>query len=211
MKYIKIFFLLSTLVLFVSCGENTKNPVTPDIASVKIVDTSNTSGFIYATDPASKLNATVTYTDGTSSDASDFVTWNNTDFSLLTMYRGEYAAIANGGKATISIEYADFRDSFDVKVYALKAGTLSIVSSSDINATGTYIIEAKGDFTDLDTNTTVDTNRTIVKNIIWSATNDAVVTIVDDTKTELTIINTGETNVTATVFDINITNTYTIN
>ena len=211
MHFIKTLpFILITL-LFIGCGENTKNPVTSDILSITIDDNSTTSGFIYATDTSKTLKATVHYQDGTSLDASDYVTWKNSDFSVLSMYRGEYSAVANGGKSTISIEYGNFYDSLDIEVYALKSNSLAIFTTSDINTTGTFSIEAKGDFIDIDTNATVDTNRTILNNILWSTTNDAVITIDDNNLVEVEIINTGETNITASVFDYNVTKTFIIN
>ncbi len=211
MHFIKTLpFILITL-LFIGCGENTKNPVTSDILSITIDDNSTASGFIYATDTSKTLKATVHYQDGTSLDASDYVTWKNSDFDVLSMYRGEYSAVANGGKSTISIEYGKFNDSLDIEVYALKSNSLAIFTTNDINTTGTFSIEAKGDFIDIDTNATVDTNRTILNNILWSTTNDAVITIDDNNLVEVEIINTGETNITASVFDYNVTKTFIIN
>ncbi len=200
-----------TTLLFIGCGENTKNPVTSDILSITIDDNSTTSGFIYATDTSKILKATVHYQDGTSLDASDYVTWKNSDFSVLSMYRGEYSAVANGGKSTISIEYGKFNDSLDIEVYALKSNSLAIFATNDINTTGTFSIEAKGDFIDIDTNATVDSNKTILNNILWSTTNDAVITIDDNNLVEVEIIKTGETNITASVFDYNVTKTFIIN
>lgn len=200
-----------TTLLFIGCGENTKNPVTSDILSITIDDNSTTSGFIYATDTSKILKATVHYQDGTSLDASDYVTWKNSDFSVLSMYRGEYSALANGGKSTISIEYGKFNDSLDIEVYALKSNSLAIFATNDINTTGTFSIEAKGDFIDIDTNATVDSNKTILNNILWSTTNDAVITIDDNNLVEVEIIKTGETNITASVFDYNVTKTFIIN
>ena len=211
MHFIKTVSFMLTTLLFIGCGENTKNPVTSDILSITIDDNSTTSGFIYATDTSKILKATVHYQDGTSLDASDYVTWKNSDFSVLSMYRGEYSALANGGKSTISIEYGKFNDSLDIEVYALKSNSLAIFATNDINTTGTFSIEAKGDFIDIDTNATVDSNRTILNNILWSTTNDAVITIDDNNLVQVEIIKTGETNITASVFDYNVTKTFIIN
>ena len=211
MHLIKTVSFMLTTLLFIGCGENTKNPVTSDILSITIDDNSTTSGFIYATDTSKILKATVHYQDGTSLDASDYVTWKNSDFSVLSMYRGEYSAVANGGKSTISIEYGKFNDSLDIEVYALKSNSLAIFATNDINTTGTFSIEAKGDFIDIDTNATVDSNKTILNNILWSTTNDAVITIDDNNLVEVEIIKTGETNITASVFDYNVTKTFIIN
>ena len=211
MHFIKTVSFILTTLLFIGCGENTKNPVTSDILSITIDDNSTTSGFIYATDTSKILKATVHYQDGTSLDASDYVTWKNSDFSVLSMYRGEYSAVANGGKSTVSIEYGKFNDSLDIEVYALKSNSLAIFATNNINTTGTFSIEAKGDFIDIDTNATVDSNKTILNNILWSTTNDAVITIDDNNLVQIEIIKTGETNITASVFDYNVTKTYIIN
>ncbi len=204
--------LLMTFISFgfVACGENTENPVTSDIASIQLYDI-NTNGIIYPTDASKYLGATVTYTDGTSMDATDYVTWKNSNYDAVSITYGEvWGGPGNGGESNISIEYGDYNDSYRLKVYSLIEDSL-IISSADINHTGIYPLEAQGSFIDLDTNATVDTNRTIVKNIYWSTTNDAIITINDDESVEVEIVNTGETNITATVFDFNVTKTYNIN
>ena len=206
MKYIKTIFLLLSTFLFISCGENTKNQITPDIISINIDDANTTT---YSTDAVINLNATVTYDDQTSLDTTDFVNWSSSNDSI-NIINGQYYAISNGGESNISINYEHFSDSVSVKVYGLKEGTL-VISSADINTTGVHTLEAQGEFIDIDTNTTMDTNRTIIKNIVWSVDedSDAVITIEDDIVT--IEINAGDTNVTATVFDMNVTKTYFIN
>jgi len=204
MTFIKTSFLLLSILLFISCGENTQSQVTSDILSIKIDDANTTT---YSTDPIITLSATVTYNDQTTADATDSVHWSTSDEDILSVYGEQYYAIGNGGESNISISYEQFSDSISVKVYGLKEDTL-LISSADINTTGLHTLEAQGEFIDIDTNTTMDINRTIIKNIIWTADNDAIITIEDDIAT--IDIYAGETNVTATVFDMNVTKTYFI-
>ena len=205
MQFIKTSFLLLSTLLFISCGENTQVQITPDIVSIKINETNAT---IYSTDDIATLSATVTYEDQTNADATNSVNWISSDYDLISIVNGEYYATLNGGESNISINYEQYNDSLSMQVYGLKEGTL-FISCADINTTGTHALEAKGEFINIDTNTTMDINRTIVKNIIWTADNDAILTIEDDIVT--IDINAGDTNVTATVFDMNVTKTYTIN
>ena len=202
--------ILAISIGFIACGENTDNPSTPDIASISIFDI-NTNGIIYPTDASKHLGATVTYTDGSSMVATDNVTWKNSNYDAVSMTYGEvWGGPGNGGESNITIEYGEYSDFYTLRVYSLQENTL-IISSADINTTGTYNLEAKGTFIDPQSNVIVDTNRTIVKNIYWSTTNDAIITINDDDSVEVEIVNTGETNITATVFDYNVTKTYIIN
>ena len=202
MKIIQTSFLIIATLIFSACGENTKTPITKDISSIDINETTKT---VNSTDKIVLLGANANYDDGSSAEVTNFVTWNNSDYSLLSMYNGAILPISNGGDANITIEYGKFNDSIKIKVLALKQNTLSIFPiSSDINSTGSYEFVAKGDFIDLDTNLTIESNVTIVKNIIWTTTNGAIVTITDDIAQIQ--LQAGDTNVTATVFkDVNLT------
>lgn len=202
MKYIKTFFLLLSTFLFISCGENTKNKIIPDIISIQIDNSTNN---IYATDTTVDFTASVTYDDNTTANITSIVKWSTSNKDLITISSGKYSVNENGGESNISIEYEGFSDSVSIKIYGLKSGSL-FIDSADINYTGTYLLTAKGEFIDIDTNETKDINRSISKNIIWSATNSAVISDINT----IDII-TGDTNVTASVFDINTTKTYTIN
>jgi hypothetical protein len=189
MKFWTSSFLLLLSTFLISCGDNTTTPIISDIKSIKI---DNSDMNIYSTDVA-KVSATVSYIDGSSADATLDVKWGS-DIEVL-MYNNKmiWGGTKNGGQSSLTISHADFNDTISVNVYSL---TSFDISSDNITTTGEHILEAKGSFENN------ETNRTIVKNIIWSADNSAVITIENDIVT--ININSGDTNVTATVFgDIN--------
>lgn len=201
MKFLQTPFLLLILLIFSSCGENTQTPITSDITSIEIEDL-NVS--IYSTDIVDPFNAIVNYEDGTSADITTAVDWSSSDTNVLSIYYGQITTLSNGGESNISISYETYNDLINLNIYGLKDGTLFI--SSDITTTGIHELNAQGDFINIDTNITMDTNRTIEKNIIWTANNNAIITIENDIAN--IDIQAGDTNVTASVFDINITKTY---
>lgn len=211
MKYIKTPLILLSTLTFISCGENTQTQVTPEIKSIDIVD-DGTALSIYATDVITKVYATVTYTDNTTKDATNSVKWASKDYLTLSVLSGEiWGGDGNGGNSSVTIDYETYSDSRDITVYALKENSLTILPIDNI-ATGIYQLNAHGDFINLDTNVTMDNNRTIVKNITWTVTNDALITLNEDDSNivEVEFVNTGETNITASVFDFNTTVTYDI-
>lgn len=207
----KISFFILTAMLFVGCGDNTETKITPDIASIKINETNIT---INSTDNLLQLTATVRYEDNSTSQATHELIWENTDYTVLSMYAGQIQAVANGGESNVSAVYGELIDTVNIKVNTLESGSLSMAPLvSEINSTGTYDFLAKGDFMDVDTNSTVESNVTIERNIIWSATNGGIITYTDN-NVSIQLLS-GETNVTAIVFanttyDMNITKTYNI-
>ncbi|MCW8838136.1 MAG: hypothetical protein OQJ77_02320 [Thiovulaceae bacterium] len=198
-----LFILL--VMIFTACGENTKAPVIADIASIQI-DDNNLS--IYSTDEAQTLTASVTYTDSTTAQINDADIWNNSDYDVLYMYNGSVSAASNGGSSTVGISYGRFSDEINVSVIKL---TDFNISSDDINATGDYILEATGTFED-------NTSKVIKTNLVWTADNGAVISVDENYVATITILS-GDTNVTATLFEETntsaplapITKTYTVN
>ena len=182
-------FIILLSTFFISCGDNTTTPIISDIKSIKI---DNSDMNIYSTD-TTEISATVKYIDGTSADATLDVTWNSDIDVIVYSNRKIWGGFENGGESNLTMSYADFNETILVNVYAL---TSFHISSDDITTTGEHILEAKGSFENN------ETNRTIIKNIVWSADNSAVITINDDIVT--IDIGSGDTNVTATMFgDIN--------
>jgi len=198
-----LFILL--VMIFTACVENTKAPVIADIASIQI-DDNNLS--IYSTDEAQTLTASVTYTDSTTAQINDADIWNNSDYDVLYMYNGSVSAASNGGSSTVGISYGRFSDEINVSVIKL---TDFNISSDDINATGDYILEATGTFED-------NTSKVIKTNLVWTADNGAVISVDENYVATITILS-GDTNVTATLFEETntsaplapITKTYTVN
>lgn len=203
MTFTKIFFYISVALFFNACGENTNSPVEADIVSIQIDD--NVS-IVRSTDLL-ELTATATYSDASTQDVTDYVTWYSSDYSKALVYGASVIPLINGGEVNVSIEYGDFTDSALVKFKALDT-TSVFISSADISTTGDHQIEAKGNYINIDTNTTDEFNITIAKNITWDVNNSAVLTRVDDNYT--VEILSGTTALTARVFDVNVTKVYTI-
>ena len=197
MKIIKNTFLPLLALLLISCGDNTETPIISEVTSIEI-DKSSVS--IHSTDSDVTLNAMVNYSDGSSADASNGVTWGNTDYSVLNMLEGKVSAYLNGGEANVTIGYGDFSDSIKVEIIEL---TDVMISSDPITTTGLHTIEAKGNFKN------GDTNITLVNNVKWYGDNDAVLSV-DENKIWTIEVNSGDTNLTLSVFDINETIIYSI-
>jgi hypothetical protein len=194
LKYIKHFILGVTASFFVGCGgDNTTTLLTPDITAIAI-DESNIA--VYSTDTYTSLHATATYTDGSTQDVSSYLIWSETNSSLVHMSVNTIEIEGNGGDTNVIASYDKFSDSKSLHVHKLT--NFQVVYPSDVNVTGTYDFYAVGDF---DNN---ETNRTLVNNVQWSATNDATIEVGNEGIIHITFIS-GETNVTTTVF--NETNT----
>ena len=193
MKSINKSILLFVSLFFIGCGENTDTPLTHLVTSI---DINVTSVEMHSTDDVVKLGATVSFDDGTTVDATDNVYWYNSDYNSTSMLGGEISGgHGNGGESNVSIEYEHLSDFITVKVHKLDFNS-TYVSSADINTTGIHPLEVKGSFDN------GDTNVTIVKNIYWTASNGAIITIEDNLAT-IEMINTGETSVNARFFDDN--------
>ncbi len=194
MKSTNKFILLFSSLFFIGCGQNTDTPLTHLVSSI---DINVTTLQIHSTDAAVKLGATVTFDDNTSADITNNVRWYNSDYNATSMLGGEISGgPENGGESNISIEYEHLSDSITVKVHTLDFNSTQILANSDVNATGTYIFTAYGDFDN------GDTNITLVRNLYWSANNGAIITV-EDGIAEIEIINTGETNISVRFFDDN--------
>ena len=186
-------FLFIIALFFTACGDNTKNPVVTDIASVQI-DNGDIS--IYSTDAPLSLSATVIYDDGSSKSIDDANLWSNSNYDVLSMYGGTISVLENGGSSIVGINIGRFSDEINVTI--IKINDFNI-TNDDINSTGEHILEATGLFED-------NSTKIISKNILWGATNGATITTDENYIATIDILS-GDTNVTATVFvDDNETN-----
>ena len=200
MRLIKTSFLILTAFVFISCGENTQTPVTTDISSIKINETNVT---MYSTDDSIRLTANVVYEDGTEVNATNQLTWVNSDYTLINMFLGTILPIANGGDTNISIEYGNLSDYESVHVHKLTEITLH---PSDINTTNqTDVITISGSF---DNN---DSNVSIQRNVTWSTdVNSTILTTTDDNNITLDI-HSFPTTITATILGEDFNYTYSGN
>lgn len=186
MKLITSTFLISLSLFFIACEDSTTTPILTDVSDITIDSTDIT---IYSTD-LTPVSATVTYQDGTSADGTLDVTWE-TDYDILEYSNGTiWGGDDNGGESPLSALHGDFNSTTTVKVIKLT----SFYISTEISTTGEHELIAKGGFEDN------ETNRTILKNIVWSADNDAVVSVNDDYTVTIDI-QSGDTNVSATMFE----------
>jgi len=187
MKLLYILLITALSLLFISCGENTTTSPLNDVVSLQINDTNVT---MHSTDAQKTITASVTYTDGSTADATNSIAWSSSNSNVLTAALGNLTpGTDNGGNVTIEASYENYSDSTTATVYKL---TDYNVSFPDINSTGTYLFQANGDFEN------GDTNISMVNNIVWSADNSAVIEVTDGVAS-ITLI-AGDTNVTTTVF-----------
>ncbi len=205
MRLIKKFILLFVTLSFIGCGDNTDTPLTHLVSSI---DINVSSVEIHSTDAMVQIGATVHFDDGISADITNNVRWYNSDYNVTNMLGGEISGgPQNGGESNVSIEYEHLSDFITVTVHKLDLNSTRILTNSEVNATGTYIFTAVGDFDN------GDTNITLVRNLYWTASNGAIVTV-EDGIAEIEIINTGETSVNVSFFDDDTSDkniTYTIN
>ena len=177
------FLLLSTF--FISCGENTTTSPIKDVTAIKLSE-SNIS--IYATQNVLSLSSSVLYTDGTSTDVTKDTAWNSSDTNIFLATNGSILASANGGDASLNIDYASkLHDSSPVHVKALQSINYSDINVSD--STQAQTIYVTGNFENNETNVTMQTN------ILWSTDTNA--TISEANASQITV--TVGTNVTSFV------------
>ena len=198
MKLLKTTLYTALALLFISCGDNTEAPI-KDVTSIEINEATQT---VFSTDTVN-FTAMVTYTDATTADVTQNVNWISSDEDVAAVLKGVVTpGNANGGDANITITYQHLTaTASSVTVVPLDSFT---ISSPDINTTGNHILEAEGNFG--------GTIKNIVKNIVWTADNAAIISVENDVAT-ITVV-TGDTNVTATMFgETNSSSsiTYTVN
>ena len=189
MKLLTSSLLIALTTFFIACEDSTTTPIVSDLVSLDITTKDLT---IYSTDKPFPVEAVVGYNDGTSAEATSELKWK-TDFDILVYDNSLiWGGIENGGESYLAATHSDFNDTTTVKV--IKLTSYHIVSS--ITSTGEHTLIAKGNFEDN------ATDRLIVKNIVWSADNGALISVNDDVFS--IEIQSGDTNVTATMFeDIN--------
>ena len=204
MKIITSSFLILIATFFISCGENSDTPIIADIESLKINE-SNVS--MYSTDNNINLTATVNYQDGSTADATAFVSWKSSDTNIANVSNGSVTVgSTNGGDTNITVSYDKISSpSTPLKIIALSDYNLSMIGA-DVNTTGIYPLIATAIFED-------NVTKVIEKNIVWDVNNSAIVSGAGSS-TEVQIVSTGDTNITSILFnDVNMTKTiiYTAN
>jgi len=186
MKLLTSSLLIALTAFFISCEDSTTTPIVSDLVSLDIITTDLT---IYSTDKYS-VRADVGYNDGTSKEATSELKWK-TNFDILVYDNSLiWGGLENGGESYLAATHSDFNDTTTVKIIKL---TSFYISPFDFNTTGEHVLIAKGNFEDN------ATDRLIVKNIVWSADNGALISVNNDIYT--IEIQSGDTNITATMFE----------
>jgi len=175
MKLIQTLLLLLSTTFFISCGDNTTSSPIADVVSISLDDT-NIS--IHSTDLQKALTATVTYTDGTTANATADLTWSSPESSTLLTAVGAVLAAKNGGDANLTIEYANtFNDTQNVHIKKLISIEHSDINISDVGTAQTVYLG--GTFENNETNVSLQTNIRYIS--------DANSTITDVNATQFTI------------------------
>jgi hypothetical protein len=201
MKIFKIIILATLLLAFFGCGDNTKTPIILEVSSISINE-KNIS--MHSTDSSLSLSAKVTMSNDDYADATNTVTWSDSNYTTLSMLGGVITPAYNGGDANISISFGDFTDTTTVHLIKLIDYTIAL-KNSDANSTGNYELELLGTFED---------NQTLIilSNAAITTTNSAIITN-ENNITNIQIVNTGDTNISVVLFnDKNLTKTivYTV-
>lgn len=192
MQYIKTLLILLSTTFFISCGENTTTAPIADVVSISL-DDSNIS--IYSTQLAKPLTATVSYSDGTTANATANLTWSSSDSSIFTTTVGSVLASNNGGDANLTASYADiFYDSTSVHVKELLSIEYSDINVSDVGTAQTVYIS--GTFENNETNVTLETN------IAYYGDENTTITDINATQFTLTVdYNTSSIEIRAVLFE----------
>lgn len=185
MKLFRTTLYAAFIIFFTSCGDNTENP----LADVSHIEINEPSVVMHSTDTAN-FTATLTYTDSTTIDVTQKVTWNSSDLDVANISNGVVTAQNTGGDANVTISYQQLTAL--PSIITVIPLTSFGITNADINTTGSHILEAQGIFDD-------NSTKVIIKNIIWTADNSAIITVENDIATIAVIA--GDTNVTATLFD----------
>jgi len=200
MNLIKPILSITVALLFSACGEDATTTPLTDVQSVHINEINAT---MYSTDSNISLSSTVYFSDGSSKDATESVTWNSSNVVVATASIGTVSVgTGNGGDANLSVSYENLTsDSIPLRVIKLVDYNLSI--PGDLNTTGTHSLLATGLFED-------NATRSIVKKITWLADNGAII-VGEGNLTTITVL-IGDTNVTSTVSfdDLNVSKTLII-
>ncbi len=200
MKLIKNIIFTTLALLFISCGNNTDEPI-KDITAIKIEESNRT---IYSTDDShlsTDFTAKAYYSDGTSAIVTKKVKWYSSDIDVASVvYGAVLGGKSNGGDANITISYKNLNGSTfsTLHVVSLVDYNISLIDA-DANVTGTYDLLAIGSFED-------NTTRTIVKNIEWVVDNGAIISG-EGNETQAQVL-AGDTNITSILFsDVNMSRT----
>ncbi len=204
----KILYILAVL-FFTGCGNSTDSTI-KDIDYITIDTTSPTS--IYATENKKQLTSTTVYTDGTSSDSTQNVKWTSSDYSKMAVYQGEINPKVNGGSVDISISYGKLPSSkiknspVTLTIHAVTSLSMD-KNGSNVTTTGTQTIIATATYDDSSVKTIGAGNSL---NISWSVSGNATLDSVTDGVATVTF-NSGQSTVTVSAFDGNVTKTETFN
>lgn len=189
MTYLKLSLLsFSLAALMLGCGtESDEPPLVPEVVSIEIDDTNETTKIhsLFVDGNQTKLNATVTYSDGSSTSVDSQLDWESNDTSVLTVHNGSLTPVANSGTAAIS---ASFRDklftTIDKNITIVPLAEVNITSedinitydadgnaSLETNTTGSYTLLVNGTFEDNATILAISSNR------VWTSSNTTVALI----------------------------------
>ena len=218
MKFKKTLIALTTSLFFIACGDNTTQHITSDISNIKIDVPASEYRFndtyeVYSTDELN-LSAVVNYFDGNSADATNNVTWkiSDSDYNITTLSNHILQPITNVGELDLSALYKDFNSTVHVKFVSLKNidNSVKIVSSDDIIEVEQNItLHAIGDFASGDYLNAID-DKIIYNNITWTCDNNGSCPVNENNSITLVATQTGNTTVTATIFDMNITKSFIV-
>jgi len=208
MRHFFIPFISSLFFIFTlsGCGgENTDNPVIPDIDHIEI--DKPTVNSVYATQDSLQLHATVYLNDGSQQDITHSAVWS-TDYTKATILAGSFAAATNSAiSVPVNVKYFDFKSN-TVYISIIPMTQLFFIDGglpSNIPA-GERVFSASASYQDGSHKAIGKGNS---KNIEWSVSGSAEIT---KTENGIATINfaAGDATVTLKAFDFSVTKSYHI-
>jgi len=202
MNYIKTLLILLTAIFFISCGSDNEITTagTTDITQIKIDENNGSAINMYVTDDLT-LHSTVYYDDGASQDATQSVSWTNSNYFVANLAQNIVEPKLNYGDIFVTASYkGDLNDT--VLIHMIGIEETEINSYDPITTTGLFPLFLTARFED-------NITKVVHENITWISDNDSNISTYFNIP-QLWIKNTGNTTVTATILDVNVSRVFEI-
>lgn len=152
---------------------------------------------------ALQFTATATFSDGSSQNVSDVVSWSSSANSVASITVSGLATGKNVGTTTISASFESVSGNTTLTVNSANLVSIAIQPNNSSGATGINVFfTATGTFNDGGT-------RNITQQVTWSSSNTAVLTVGGSSGVGLTV-SPGMVTVTATLGAVSTSTSYTV-
>jgi trimeric autotransporter adhesin len=196
-KRFRALIVLACLSLFIGCGAGTLGPgagggPNPAKSLVSIAITPANPALLLGT--LQQFTATGTYSDHSTADLTDSVTWSSSDTSVASIAGGGLANALTLGSVTVSATSGSVTGSTTVDVESAILSSITVrPAKRKIAQLTTAMLQAIGTYTDGST-------RNITTQVSWTSSNTAVATIAGNGRA--TALTPGSTTLTAALGSI---------